>query len=204
MSERCIEMYIPDLLANPEIAALHYPEEYTGQKDVKLCCTQHYNAFYRPDITEYRQKKITASWVSFLCCDIQPMETVQFCTKTNQAVFDAICHQENLQSLWFKWCAVPDLSQISQLKNLKRLYIGLGTAIRDLSPLGELESLEVLRLGNTTKVTDYSALGRLRNLKALEIVGHDTLNPVTIKVESDSFISKLHQLDYLKLDIKVI
>ena len=204
MTERCIEMYMPDLRANPEIATIHYPEEYAGQQTVKLCCTQHYNAFYRPDITDYQQKKITESWVKFLHGDIQPMEVVQFCTKTNQAVFDAICHQENVQSLWFKWCAVPDLSQIAQLRKLKRLYIGLGTAIRDLSPLGELENLEVLRLGNTSKVTDYSALGRLRNLKALEIVGYDTLNPVTIKAESDAFLQQLDRLEFTNLNIKVI
>lgn len=204
MSGQYIEDYIPDMREEKEIPFLLYPDEYTGQRSVKLCCTQHHNAYYRPDITAYKQKKITQSWVEFLNGAVQPMERVQFCTKTNQPVFDAVCHQENIHSLWFKWCAVTDLTGIEKLKNLKRLYIGLGTSIRDISPLGKLEGLEVLRIGNTTKVTDYSALGNLRNLRALEIIGHDTLNPVSIKVDSDAFLEPLEKLEYLKLDIAVI
>ena len=198
------ERYMPDMREREDVPTLFFPEEYAGQQSVKLCCTQHFNPFYRPDITEYRQKKITKAWADFLNGDIQPMETVQFCTKTNRAIFDAVCHQENIRFLWFKWCAVTDLSRINQLKNLKGLYIGLGSMVEDISPIGELENLEVLRLGNTTKVTDYSALGRLRNLKALEIVGHDTLEPVAIKARSDAFLAQLDRLEWTNLHIKVI
>lgn len=201
-----IDDFIEDLSLNRDIPILSYPEEYDGQEHIKLACTQHTNnrSVFSP-MTPYKQKKITQEWADFLSLNKLSLKSVQFCTKTNQQIFDAICTQDSITSLRFKWCCVPNISNIAKLKNLKKLFIGLGTSITDISAVGELPELEVLRIGNTAKVSDYSALGKLKKLKVLYICGGDTLNPVTITMKSDSFIGELDSLQYLALgDVKFI
>ena len=179
------------------VPLLHFPEEYRGQKEVRLACTQH-------AVSACQQRKITGEWVDFLRGENLGLETVMVSTRLNQAIFDALCCQDTITALWIKWCAVPDLSEIVRLKNLRTLYIGLGTSITDLTPLGELHNLEVLRLGNTEKVTDYSPLGKLEKLKTLEIEANDKLNCVSLRMQSDSFLRKLPQLELLNLvDVRV-
>lgn len=179
------------------VPLLHFPEEYCGQKHVRLACTQH-------GVTPYQQRKITDSWAAFLQQGRPMLETVMFCTKLPQSVFDAVCCQENLTALWIKWCAAADLSRIIKLKNLKTLYIGLGTTITDLTPLGQLENLEVLRLGNVEKITDYSPLGKLTRLRTLEIDASDKLNSRMLHMQSDSFLQNLTRLEILNLcDVQV-
>lgn len=180
------------------IPLLHFTEEYRGQKAVRLACTQH-------AVSAYQQRKITGEWMDFLRGENLGLETVMVSTKLNQAVFDALCRQDTITALWIKWCAVPDLSEIVRLKDLRILYIGLGTSITDLTPLGELRDLEVLRLGNTEKVTDYSPLGKLTKLKTLEIEANDKLRCASLRMQSDSFLWKLPQLELLNLsDVKVV
>ena len=174
------------------------PEEYRGQGEIRLACTQ------RQSVTAREQRKLTDQWVDYLKSTPLPMDTVAFCTRTPQDVFDAICCQESITELYFKWCAVPDLSNIRKLKNLKKLYIGHGASIQSVAPLAELENLEALRLGNTTKITDYSPLGKCRNLRELSIEGNDNISPVIIQMESDRFLQDLTKLEFLWLyDVKV-
>lgn len=179
------------------VPLLRFPEEYCGQKHVRLACTQH-------DATPYQQRKITDSWAAYLRQGRPELEKVMFCTRLPQSIFDAVCCQGNLTALWIKWCAAADLSQIVKLKNLKTLYIGLGTSVKDLAPLGQLENLEVLRLGNTEKITDYSPLGKLTRLRTLEIETNDKLDCRALHMQSDSFLQNLTQLELLNLcDVKV-
>ena len=183
-------------LSSP-VPLLRFPEEYSGQKHVRLACTQH-------DMTPYQQKKITDRWVSFLRNKKLNLESVMFATRLPQSVFDAVCCQEGITALWIKWCAAADLGEIAKLKNLKTLYVGMGTSIRDLTPIGSLENLEVLRLGNTERVTDYSPLGKLSRLKALEIEASDKLNSRMLHMKSDSFLFDLRELELLNLcDVQV-
>ena len=193
-----IPVYIENLLADDNVPFLHYPEEYCGQEVVKLCCTQHYNAFYRPNITPYRQKKITQAWVDFLSCQQLSLRKVQLCTRTPQRILDALSHQKSVEWLRIKWCAAPDISSIRHLSNLTKLYLGIGTAVRDISPLKCLKKLEALCLDSTTKVTDYSPLGELCRLKALDI-GGNFQNKAVIHMDSDEFLFQLEKLEFLHL-----
>lgn len=170
-----------------------YPEDYRGQSEIRLSCTQHQG------VTSREQRKITDSWVDFLKNGQLPLDTVVFCTKTPQDVFDAICCQESITELYFKWCAVPDITSIAKLQNLKKLYIGHGAMVRSVEPLATLRKLEALRLGNTTKVTDYEPIGKLDNLREFSIEGNDNLTPVILDMESDAFLEGLSKLEYLNL-----
>lgn len=199
-----LPFFIDDLRTYDNIPYIHFPDEYDGQSRVKLVCTQHWNSFYRPDITPYKQKKITQAWVDFLQTEKLPIKDVQLCSRTSQKVFDALCMQENIEFLRFKWCAVTDLSAIRNLKNLKKLYIGMGSSVTDISPLADLKNLEALCLDSTIKVTDYSPLESLSNLVALDI-GGNFQNRAVIDMESDEFLFGLKKLEFLHLpSVKIL
>lgn len=191
--------FIPDLRRNKSISSLHFCEEYNGAETVNLACTQH------SLVSEYRQTQITKAWAEFLRKEQYPMKTVQFCTRTPQAIFDAICTQKNITSLRFKWLAVPKIEAIAQMKQLKALQIELGSSITDLSPLSKLDKLETLILGSTVKVTDYSPLGKLKNLKELVVCSYSTRVPADVMtMESDAFLAQLPNLQYLDFgDVKI-
>lgn len=196
--DKKLPVFIDDLRNCDDIPYLHYPDEYDGQESVKLVCTQHYNMFYRPDITLHRQKKITQSWVDFLRSSRLPLKRVQLCSRTPQAIFDALCTQDSIEFLRLKWCAAPDISAIRNLQNLKQLYLGIGTAVTDIKPIAELKNLEALCLDSTTKITDYTCLGDLENLVALDI-GGNFQNGAIIDMELDDFLSRLKKLEFLHL-----
>ena len=191
--------FVPDLRWNEAIPMLYFCEEYDGTETVKLACTQH--SF----VSAYRQKQITKAWAEFLRREQYPMKTVQFCTRTPQSIFDAICTQKSITSLRFKWLATPTIEAIAQMKQLKALQISSGSSMIDLSPLSELTELETLVLGSTKKVTDYSPLGKLKNLKELVICSYPTHAPADIMtMESDAFLEEMPQLDYIDFgDVRI-
>lgn len=192
--------FIPDLRQNKDIPFLHFCEDYDGAETLKLSCTQH------SGVSEYQQKRITEAWAKFLQTEQYPMKTVQFCTRTPKAVFEAICTQKSVTSLRFKWLAVSDIQAIAQMKQLKALQIELGSSVTDLSPIGKLTELETLVLGSTVKITDYSPLGNLKKLKELVICSYPTRVPEDVMtMESDGFLEHLPALDYLDLtDVKIL
>ena len=201
--EQELPVYIDDLRSYDGIPYIHFPDEYTGQPEVKLVCSQHYNCFTRPDITPAKQKKITQSWVDFLTSERLPLKRVQLCCRVSQQILDAVCNQQSIEFLRIKWCAAPDLTAIARLINLKQLYVGIGTSVTDISALGELRNLEALCLDSTTKIHDYSPLGRLSELKALDI-GGNFQNKAKIDMDSDKFLYELKKLEFLHLpDVRV-
>lgn len=198
-----LPVYIDDLRSYDEIPTLYYPSEYTGQPEVKLVCTQHYNCFTRPDVTPAKQKRITQSWVDFLTSERLPLKRVQLSCRVSQPVFDAVSSQQSIEFLRIKWCAAPDLSAIARLTNLTQLYVGIGTSVVNISALGELRRLDALCLDSTTKVHDYSPLGNLSELRALDI-GGNFQNKAKIDMDSDEFLYELKRLEFLHLpDVRV-
>ena len=189
--------FVRDLRYDESCPSIYYPKEYDGQEVCKFCCTQH------TMVSDYKQKKITEEWVDFLTGNKLPLQEVQFCTKTPEKIFKAICTQESIESLRFKWLGCKDINDIANLKNLKSLFIECGSSIEDLSPIAELENLEVLILGSTVKITDYTPLGKLKNLKVLGICSYQTRDDV-LTMSSDEFIKDLTGLEYLELsDVKI-
>lgn len=190
--------FVRDLRHNNKYPFIRYPEEYNGEKIIKLCPSQH------QIISDYQQRKVTLSWVKYLSESIFPLEEVQVCTRMNQAVFDALCNQTNIKSLRIKQLTGKNIDNIIKLTNLKKLFIESGSSIEDITPLSELLQLEVLILGNTKKITDYSCIKNLQNLKVLGICAYQADYNTIIQMDSDAFISEMPDLEYVDMhDVKI-
>ena len=186
--------FVRDLRYDDKYPVLQKVSEYDGQEIVKLTCTQHSELLF----SEEESRRITKDWVEFLKSKELNFKEVQICTKTPQNIFDAICMQSSIESLRIKWLSCKDLSAISQLKNLKKLFIESGTSIENISPISELENLEVLILGSTKKVKNYNSLGKLTKLKVFGVCSYQIRDDV-MEMDSIDFIEKLTNLEYLEL-----
>ncbi|HOZ69992.1 MAG TPA: leucine-rich repeat domain-containing protein [Chitinophagaceae bacterium] len=150
--------------------------EYKGEADIELCCTQLDNT------TAKEQAKIVDEWCDHLSNNTLPLKSIWMETRISQKIFDAICKQTSLTSLWIKWGVYPDLSAISQLTNLEHLHLGNGTSITDLSPVGRLPQLKTLESDGLVNVHDYRFLSSLTALQDLDIEGDgfSSMKPVLL------------------------
>lgn len=198
---------VRDLRYNRDCKTISFAEEYNGEEIVRLACTQHSKVDFkefRELYTDSQRKKFIDDWVRLFTSQELPLKEVQLCTLTPQKVFDALCNQKSIESLRIKGFQGKNIEEISNLKNLKMLFIERASSITDISPLAELKNLEVLILGSTKKVTDYSPLGKLNNLKTFAICSYQIQNDV-MTVENDSFIKDMSSLEYLDLtDAKIL
>ena len=195
--------FVRDLRDSDDVPYIRYPSEYDGQEMIKLCCTQHRD--FDPDtntdrMTDARQRKITAEWVDFLMGNQLPLKEVQLCTITPQSIFNALCTQSGMVSLRVKWLRCDDISAITGLKHLKKLFIERAPSLIDISPLAFLKELEVLIVGDAMKLRDYSPIGEIKSLQMLGICRYQAATDSRkMKMQSDSFLAGLPDLRYLDL-----
>ena len=196
---RIYEDFVRDLRHDDRYPFIKNVNDYNGESVIKLCPSQH------QFVTSYQQKKITDNFCEFLLKETYPIVEMQVCTIANQKVFDAICHQNNLESLRIKCFNGADISEIVKLTKLKKLFIESGAKIKDISPLAELKQLEVLILGNTKQIGDYSCLAELQNLKVLGICQYQAgCNEKPLRMTNDEFIQNMPRLEWVDLvDCKV-
>ena len=205
--------FVRDLRADGTPAVYH-PQEYAGQASARFVVSQHpiysfEDLFSPPDPREVKenerlQRRYTDEWVRFLKNEKLPVREVEIDSRVNQAVFDALCEQENVESLRIKWLTAKQINGVAKLKNLKKLFLECASSLTDISPVASLENLEVLILGQTEKVYDYSSLSALKKLKVLGICTYQTRVYSTIKVKGLDFISEMHALEYVDfIDVRV-
>lgn len=196
---RIYEDFVRDLRHDNRYPFIRNVSNYNGEQIIKLCPSQH------QFVTSYQQKKITESFIDFLKNETHPIVEMQVCTIANQKVFDAICNQKNLESLRIKCFRGKDISNITKLNKLKKLFIESGSAIEDISPLIDLKQLEVLILGETKRIYDYSCLSNLQNLKVLGICKYQTsVSGIRLKMKSDMFIKDMPNLEWVDfVDCKI-
>ena len=132
-----------------------------------IACTQLDNYGYN----ERKKKRVLIEWIDFLRTNTRVFNAVHFNSCVPQALFDAVCCQENLEELRFKWGTYSDLSALGNLKNIKFLYIGSGAKVQDITMLKNLKTLVVLHVENFKKIQDYSVLVALNKLEQLIISG---------------------------------
>ncbi|NQV27055.1 MAG: leucine-rich repeat domain-containing protein [Rhodopirellula sp.] len=168
--------------------------EYAGQEELTINCTQLGGA----KRSAKEKKRIVTEWCDLLTQHPTAFKSLQFGTRMPQELFDAVCHQENLECLVINWGAYRDLSAIEKLRKLKFLGIGSGAGVESVRPIGELVNLIALGLENFQKITDYSDLTALGQLESLSICG-DGMGPQYIKVTSLEFLRKMTQLRSLRL-----
>lgn len=166
--------------------SITYPQEYKGQVNLNIACSQILN------VTPTQQKKLLKEWVDFLpnCKDV---EMLWFTTHLSQPLFESVCKLKNLKGLNIKWSSIKYLDNISNLTGLKYLRIGNSAKIESIKPLKCLPNLEILDIENFKKITDFSPISTLANLKFLSIQGG-----MYTKQKVDSFdpISRLSNLIY--------
>lgn len=196
--------FVKDYRYSKEIPFISYPEEYNGEKILKLCCSQYSKVVDCVEtISDYQSKKITDSWARYLLESRLPIKEVQVCTKMPQRVFDAICNQASIESLRIKWFDGINLDNIRKLTNLKKLFIESAPSLMNIEPIAELLNLEVLILGNTKKIEDYKELGKLKNLKVFSICSYQTQENI-MQMTDDSFMFDMDSLDYVDMcDVRV-
>ncbi|CAN1291594.1 Disease resistance protein L6 [Linum perenne] len=101
---------------------------------------------------------------------------------------------EMLESLSVSHCsAIRKLSDLSALKNMKKLDIHECMELTDLMGLENLHSLQELSICNCTSITKLPDLSCFKHLNVLEITGCTQLTEVT-------GIEKLKELKWLTLD----
>lgn len=192
---RIYEDFVRDIRQDDSYPFIINIEDYNGESVIKLCPSQH------QFVTSYQQKKITESFVDFLLKNSYPIVEMQVCTIINQKVFDAICNQRNLESLRIKCFSGKDVSHITNLFKLKKLFIESGSGIEDISCLADMTQLEVLILGETKKIYDYSCLGKLKNLKVFGICHYQTnISGTKLKMKSKEFVNEMPNLEWVDLD----
>ncbi len=196
---RIYEDFVRDLRNDESYPFIRNVEDYAGEAVIKLCPSQH------PSVSAYQQKKLTDKFAQFLSNEVHPITEMHVCTLVNQNVFDAICHQNNLESLRIKCFNGTDISEIVKLTKLKKLFIESGARIHDISPLADLKQLEVLILGNTKQIGDYSCLAALQNLKVLGICQYQAAyNEKPLRMTTDEFIKRMPRLEWVDIvDCKV-
>lgn len=197
--------FVNDYRQNEEYPFIRYPNEYNGEEILKLCCSQHSNVVDCVEtISDYQRKKITESWVKYFQeAKGLPLKEVQVCTKMPQNVFDALCNHTSIESLRIKWFSGTEISKISKLTNLKKLFIESASSLESIEPIASLSNLEVLILGNTKKFTDYKELGRLKKVKIFSICSYATHENI-MHMYDDSFMADMSSLNYVDMcDVRI-
>lgn len=176
----------------PEHKPLVHVKDYNGSDDLVLGITQL-------DLPAKEQSKIVDQWCDYLINEKLPARRVWTYSRVSQKIFDAICHQTQLEGVWIKWGVYPDISKIVNLPSLKYLHLGGGAGIEDISMLEELKNLVSLECSHLYKISDYSFLGRMNRVEDLLIEGdaYGSMKKVTLK--SLNFLEQMPQLIRLSL-----
>lgn len=174
---------------------IEVPELPVGP-ELTINCTQLDGGLYR---STKEKKRVVTEWCEFLTQNPKAFKALRFGTRMPQQLFDAVCHQQNLERLEIKWGAYTDLSAIENLQKLKLLEIGSGAGVESVAPISKLPNLLGLYVSNFQKINDYSELVALKKLQTLAICG-DFWSPQYIKVKSLDFLRAMPQLRHLCLE----
>ena len=167
--------------------------EYAGEKELSINCTQ-LDGYMYPQYTKTKEKKrVLSEWCEFLTENPEAFTALSFGTRMPQELFNAVCKQKKLKSLYIKWGVYPDISAIAKLQELEYLHIGSGNGVLSIEPLAQLKNLVVLSVENFQKIMDYRPLTALENLELLSIEG-DGLSPNYIHIDSLDFLHDMKQL----------
>lgn len=178
----------------PELKRVVEVAEYAGEKELTIDCTQLDGYPLYPKYTKAGEKKrVLSEWCEFLTENPEAFTALSFGTRMPQELFNAVCRQKNLKSLYIKWGVYPDISAISELQRLEYLHIGSGAGVLSITPLAQLKNLVVLSVANFQKITDYRPFTALENLELLSVEG-DWLSPKYIHVNSLDFLRDMKKL----------
>ena len=152
--------YFMDVGGFPPAKIIHTIAEYDGSEQCCISCTQlqgHYS--------DSERRRILKDWIHFLKTNPATFRKLHFNSHVPQALFDAVCWQENLTELRLKWGNYSNLSGLANLNHLQYLYLGSCPSVQDLTPITQCQELIVLYIENYKRITNYSALQKLNKLE---------------------------------------
>ncbi|MBR2310570.1 MAG: hypothetical protein IKA47_08580 [Oscillospiraceae bacterium] len=158
--------YFADIGGFPSAKIIHTVAEYDGSEQCCISCTQLQGRY-----TDSEGKRILEDWIYFLKDNPAAFRALHFNSYVPQALFDAICCQENLTELRLKRGNYSNFTGLTNLKYLQYLYLGSCPGVKDLTPITECRELVVLYIENFKQITDYSILQKLNRLEQLVISG---------------------------------
>jgi len=120
--------------------------------------------------TDEERKMLKKKWYPLLPT-LSKLKYLWLSEKTNQKIFDEVCKIKSLEGLWLKWTSIENLENISQLENLKHIYIGPSTKLQSLTPLTALKNLVTIHLEGLPLISDFSCLTTTPNIEGLKIGG---------------------------------
>ena len=182
-----IQSFYPQYKRVVEIA------EYSGERELTINCTQLEGRIDPRFSSAKEKRRVLSEWCGFLTENPVAFTGLAFGTRMPQELFNAVCHQKNLKSLYIKWGVYPDISAIANLEKLERLHIGSGSGVLDIAPLARLKGLTTLSVENFQKIKDYRPLTALQELELLCIEG-DGLSPHYIHIDSLGFLRDMKGL----------
>lgn len=178
--------YFMDIGGFPPAKIIHTVAEYDGSAQCCISCTQlqgHYS--------DSERRRILKDWIHFLKTNPTAFRALHFNSHVPQALFDAVCCQENLTELRLKWGNYSNLTGLTKLNHLQYLYLGSCPSVQDLTPITQCQELVVLYVENFKRITDYSALQKLNRLEQLVISGPTLGN---VPVADFDFIQNMPKL----------
>ncbi len=150
----------------PPAKIIHTVAEYDGSEQCRISCTQ-----LQARYSDSECRRILKDWIHFLKTNPTAFRALHFNSHVPQALFDAVCCQENLTELRLKWGNYSNLASLTKLDHLQYLYLGSCPSVQDLTPITQCQELVVLYIENFKRITDYSALQKLNRLEQLVISG---------------------------------
>lgn len=177
-----------DLPANESPDTITRPSEGVAGAKVAILCT-------RTGLPAKAQSRLVSEW-----CELLPtlgeVRSLWFHSRVPQPLFDAACRVPNLDALYVKWSGVTNLEALTNLRNLRHLFLGSSAGVVDIAPLASMRSLRSLGLENLKRVTKLEVLAGLADLEELGFVGADGQRN---RVETLTPLAGLNRLRWLHL-----
>ena len=91
----------------PPKKSITYTSEYNGEENLSLWITQL-------GVTPKEQKQIIKDWVEFIP-SMKNLKYLWIQSRVNQEIFDAVCQNDSIVSLYIKWSGVKRIDKLSKL-----------------------------------------------------------------------------------------
>jgi hypothetical protein len=192
MTSRATVLFVthPNNLDGPRITSV---DEYNGGPSVRISATQVGTAY-----SAHQAKKIVDGWCEFFSAGPTPITHLGFTSRTPKRLFASLRAQTQLTALGVKWGDYDDLSALTEMRDLRELWLGGASSVRTVGPLAALTRLRSLTVEDLRYVRDLMPMAALNNLRSLEI-GGDWKSPRIAHVESIKVLRQLPDLERLVL-----
>jgi len=152
---------------------------------------------FEKNVSTKEKKNIINKWVEFLPL-LKNIRSLSIRYKVDQKLLNTICKLEGLENLHIWSSNVDDISEITNLSEIKRLDLEGFSKLTDISKIQNLKKLQKLSLNKCFNIENFNAIKNLNQIKALQLNG-DSFAPKNLKIQNLNFIENLSELQHLDL-----